>query len=140
MWTLSPTTTVGAITVSSGGVTCHSGFRVPWTAPPLLRSALATKAERVPSMSTRVNAPSRPLVLNTVPFGARPTTSAASPAVSRSGASSRTIVAVPLEASGAGPDGTTLTLILSVTDSPRVVSATARSSAYSSPLKSGRTS
>ena len=89
---------------------------------------MATNAERVPSMSTRVNAPSLPLVLNTVPLGARPTTSAVSPAVSRSGASSRAIVAVPVSVSGAGPAGATFTLILSVSDSPSVVSATASSS------------
>ena len=43
-------------------------------------------------------------------------------------------------ASGAGPGGATFTLILSVSDSPSVVSPTASSSWYSSPLKSGRTS
>src|SRR5436189_125575 len=91
-WLADGALSVGAVTVSTGGVTCHSGVSVPCTAPPDLTSAVATNAERPLSRSRRVNVPSLPLTLNVVPLGARPTTSAASFAVSRRGAPSRATV------------------------------------------------
>src|SRR3569832_1631597 len=144
MCAVSPVTTDGADTVSTGGVTCHSGLNSGWAVPPAFTSFMATKAVRSFSISTRVKVPAGvvtlPVTLNAVPLLARPTTSAPSPAASRRGMSSRATGAGPRGAAGDGPDGATLILILSVTDSPRIVSPTASSSWYSSPLKAGPTS
>ena len=103
MCTVSPATTVGAMTVSSGGVTCHSGFNVPCAAPPAFTSAVDDEGRPVGVEVEAREAPSLPLALNAVPLGARPTTSALSPAVSRRGVSLARDVAVTADRLGRRP-------------------------------------
>ena len=97
MWTLSPTTTVGAMTVSTGGVTCHSGLNVPCTRPAGLDVGSGNERRSASaSSSTRVNVPDLAGRLERRALGRAPDHQRASrAAASRSGASSRVTVAVP---------------------------------------------
>src|SRR3954470_13981358 len=116
-----PVATVGALAVSTGGVTCQVGWNDGLAVPPAFTSVVATNAGRPGSSSTRVNAPALPVTLNAAPDVALPMTSESLVGASRRGTSARRTLTVPLAASGAGEAATTLILILSVTDSPSTV-------------------
>ena len=82
-------------TGASHGIDRSTGDYMGMLATVINALALQNAMEKT-GVPTRVKLPSLPIVLKVVPFGARPTTSAPSPAASRKGASSRTMVAVPL--------------------------------------------